>query len=164
MAEIASLVPAYRGVKHETLDAGGVLRRFEPAMKAQFIPFDLERTPQLVSSEFPFTLITEQNLLYYHGACLTEQVKGMNLVKNEETLQLNSTDATRLGISDGAVVEVASRHGNVEWVAQASNAVPEGTAFTSINRVTGSPLFPTLAPTAKACAVRISGRSRQGEA
>jgi len=163
MSEIASLVPAYRGVRCEALDVSGVLRRFEPAVKAQFVPFDLERTSQLVSDEFPFTLITERNLFYYHGARLTEQVKGMNLVKNEETLQLNSADATRLGISDGAVVEVASQHGNAECIAQSSSAVPEGAALTSINRVMGSPLFPTLAPTTKACAVRIGARSRRGE-
>jgi predicted molibdopterin-dependent oxidoreductase YjgC len=163
MAEIASLVPAYRGVKHETLGVSGVLRRFEPAAKAQFVPFDLDRLQQLASDEFPFTLITERNLFYYHGACLTEQVKGMNLVKNEETLRLNSADATRLGISDGTVVEVTSQYGNVECVAQASSAVPKGAAFTSINRVMGSPLFPTLAPTTKACAVRIGGHSRRGE-
>ena len=163
MAEIVSLVPAYRGVRYETLDVSGVLRRFEPAVKAQFVRFDLERTSQLVSDEFPFTLITERNLFYYHGACLTEQVKGMNLVKNEETLRLNSADATRLGISDGAVVEVASQHGNAECIAQSSSAVPEGAALTSINRVMGSPLFPTLAPTTKACAVRIGARSRRGE-
>ena len=163
MAEIVSLVPAYRGVKYETLDVNGVVRRFEPAVKAQFVPFGLERMPQLVSDEFPFTLITERNLFYYHGACLTEQVKGMNLVKNEENLQLNSSDATRLGISDGTVVKVASTYGNAECVVQTSSAVPEGAAFTSINRVTGSPLFPTFAPTTKACAVRIGERSRRGE-
>jgi formate dehydrogenase alpha subunit len=163
MTEIASLVPAYRDVKYESPNVGGTVRHFEPTVKAEFAPFDLEGTPKLVSNEFPFTLITERNLFYYRGACLTEQVKGMNLVKKEETLQLNSSDVTRLGISNGAVVEVTSPYGNAECVVQASSAVPEGTAFTSINRLKGSPLFPTLAPTIKACAVRIGNRSRQGE-
>jgi len=163
MSEIAALVPAYRGVNYETLGASGVLRRFEPAVKAQFVPFDLEKPRQLVSNEFPLALITERNLFYYHGACLTEQVKGMNLVKNEETLRLNSEDATRLGISDGTVVEVTSQYGNAECVAQASSTVPRGAAFTSINRVTGSTLFPTLAPTTKACAVKVGARPRRGE-
>ena len=163
MSEIASLVPAYRGVNYETLGVSGVLRRFEPGVKAQFVPFDLKTLQPLVSNEFPFTLITERNLFYYHGACLTEQVKGMNLIKNEETLRLNSDDAARLGISNGTVVEVTSQYGNAECVAQASSAVPKGAAFTSINRVTGSPLFPTLAPTTKACPVKIGGRSRRGE-
>jgi formate dehydrogenase alpha subunit len=163
MSEIMSLVPAYRGVNYEKLGVTGVLRRFEPGVKTQFVPFDLEKPQPLASNEFPFTLITERNLFYYHGACLTEQVKGMNLVKNEETLRLNSDDAARLGISNGTVVEVRSQYGNAECVAQASNTVPKGAAFTSINRVTGSPLFPTLAPITKAYPVKIGGRSRKGE-
>jgi predicted molibdopterin-dependent oxidoreductase YjgC len=163
MTEIASLVPAYRDVKYETLNVNGVLRHFEPAMKAQYVPFDIEKTPQLASDEFPFTLITERNLFYYHGACLTELVKGMNAVKKEKTLQLNSSDATPLGISDGSLAEVVSQYGNVECVVRASVTVPRGVAFTSINRVTGSPLFETLAPTTKAYAVRISPCSSRGE-
>jgi predicted molibdopterin-dependent oxidoreductase YjgC len=163
MTEIALLVPAYRDVKYETPNLSGTVRHFEPTVKAEFVPFDLEGTPKLVSNEFPFTLITERNLFYYRGACLTEQVKGMNLVKKEETLQLNSSDVTRLGISDGAVVEVTSPYGNAECVVQASSAVPEGAAFTSINRLRGSPLFPTLAPTTKTCPVRIGDRSRRGD-
>jgi predicted molibdopterin-dependent oxidoreductase YjgC len=163
MTEIVSLVPAYRDVKYETLGINGVLRDFEPVMKSQYVPFDIEKMPQLVNDQFPFTLITERNLFYYHGACLTELVKGMNAVKKEETLQLNSSDATPLGISDGSLVEVASPYGNVECVVRASGAVPRGVAFTSINRVIGSPLFDTLAPTTKAYAVRISPRSWPGE-
>jgi predicted molibdopterin-dependent oxidoreductase YjgC len=163
MAEIASLVPAYREARYETLGVGGVLRRFKPAAKAKFLPFSLKRMPQLVSEEFPLTLITERNLFYYHGACLTEQVKGMNLVKNEEVLQLSPSDLTRLGITDGAVVKVGSPHGSAECIVQASSAIPEGAAFTSINRVTGSPLFPMLTPSTKACAIRIAERSRRQE-
>jgi formate dehydrogenase major subunit len=163
MTEIASLVPAYQEARYETLGVSGVLRRFKPAAKAKFVPFSLERMPPLVSEEFPLTLITERNLFYYHGACLTEQVKGMNLVKNEEVLQLSPLDLPRLGITDGAVVKVGSPHGSAECIVQASSAIPEGAAFTSINRVTGSPLFPMLTPSTKACAVRIAERSRRQE-
>jgi len=163
MAEIAALVPAYEEARYETLGVSGVLRRFKPAVKAKFVSFSLERMPPLVSEEFPLTLITERNLFYYHGACLTEQVKGMNLVKNEEVLQLSPSDLTKLGITDGAVVKVGSPHGSAECVVQASSAMPEGAAFTSINRVTGSPLFPMLTPRTKACAIRIAKRSRRQE-
>jgi len=163
MAEIASLVPAYQEARYETLGVSGVLRRFKPVAKTRFVPFSLERMPQLVSEEFPLTLITERNLFYYHGACLTEQVKGMSLVKNEEVLQLNPLDLTRLGITDGTVVKVASPHGSAECIVQANGGMPEGAAFTSINRVNGSPLFPALAPSTKACAIRIAECSRRQE-
>ncbi len=161
MAEIASAVPAYQGANYEKLSLGGALRRFEPAARRKFVPFSLDRMPRLVSDEFPFTLIAERNLFYYHGACLTEQVKGMNLLKNEEILQLSPSDLKRLGIADGTVVRVASPHGSAECIVQANSGVPEGAAFASINRVNGSPLFPTLAPSIKACAVRIAKSSRR---
>lgn len=164
MNEIASLVPAYRKVNYETLDVSGALRRFEPVSKPKFVPFSLDTIPRITNDEFPLALITERNLFYYHGACLTEQVKGMNLVKNEEVLQLSPSDLTRFGITDGSVVKVTSQHGSAECVVEASRATPEGAAFTSINRVTGSPLFRTLAPSTKACAIRITEHSPQGDA
>jgi len=164
MTEIASVVPAYRDVKYETLGISGVLRRFEPPMKPKFASFSLDRMPQLVSDEFPLTLITERNLFYYHGACLTEQVKGMNLVKKEEVLHLSPSDVARLGVTDGTVVKVASPYGSAECVVQASVAMPEGAAFTSINPVTGSPLFPSIPRSAKACAVRVAELSQRKEA
>ena len=155
MAEIAALVPAYTGVDSATLGVGGVLRRFQPAVEARLAPFSLDGIPQFANDEFPITLITERNLFYYRGACLTEQVKGMNQIKDEEVLHLNPVDAGRLGIADGAVVRVVTPHGTAESVVRVTNGMREGVAFTSINRVAGSPLFPGLVPATKACAIRI---------
>jgi predicted molibdopterin-dependent oxidoreductase YjgC len=161
MTEIAALVPAYAGVNYE-MGMGGVLRRFEPAAQAQFVPFSLDGIPQPegASAEFPLTLITERNLFYYYGACLTEEVKGMNLIKDEDILHLNPADAARLGIADGALVKVISPHGSAECIVRATNGLLEGTAFTSISRITGSPLFPTMVPRVKACGVRIEATPR----
>jgi formate dehydrogenase major subunit/formate dehydrogenase alpha subunit len=161
MTEIAALVPAYVGVNYE-MGIGGVLRRFEPAAPAQFVPFSLDGIPQPegASAEFPLTLITERNLFYYHGACLTEEVTGMNLIKSEEILHLNPADAARLGIADGALVKVISPYGSAECIARAAKGMPEGTVFTSVNHVTGSPLFPTMVPRVKACGVRIEATPR----
>lgn len=156
MEEIGGLVPAYAKVNYEMLDVSGMLRRFEPSPDGQFMAFGLDSIPQITSSQFPITLITERNLFYYHGACLTEQVRGMNLIKREEILYLSSVDAARLGIVDGALVKVASPYGNTECIVQVSeNMMPEGIAFISFNRVNSSPLFPTLTPSAKACAIRV---------
>jgi len=161
MAEIAALVPAYAGISYETLGVSGALRRFEPVIKTQFVPFNLDGIPQFASDDFPFTLITERNLFYYHGACLTEQVKGMNLIKHEEVLHLNPADASRLGIADGALVRVVSVYGSTESVVRLTKGMPEGAAFISVNRVTGSPLFSAMAPGVKACGVRIENVRRE---
>jgi formate dehydrogenase alpha subunit len=158
MAEIGSLVSAYVQVNYERLNITGALRRFQPTMKAQFVPFSVDKVPRFANDEFPLTLITERNLFYYHGVCLTEQVKGMNLIKKEEILQLSLSDARRLGVTDGALVKVESRYGSAECTVETTGGIPEGTAFISINPMVGSPLLPTLEQGTKACAIRIGQR------
>ena len=156
LAEIARLVPAYAGVNLEALSVRGVLRRFEPALEGPAAPFSLDQVPQITDDQYPLTLITERNLFYYHGACLTDEVRGMNLIKREEVVYLNPADAGQLGIADGDLVRVVSPYGSSECIVQVANGMmPKGAAFASFNRVNSSPLFPTLTPTAKAYAVRI---------
>jgi predicted molibdopterin-dependent oxidoreductase YjgC len=164
MAEIAALVPAYAAVDYETLGVAGLLRRFEPAPEAQVEPFGLDGVPELTNSQFPLTLITERNLLYYHGACLTEEVNGMNLIKQEEVLYLSPVDATRLEVKNGDLVKVVSPYGSTECIVEIANGMmPEGAVFASFNRVNSSPLFPTLTPRAKACAIRIEVETESNE-
>jgi anaerobic selenocysteine-containing dehydrogenase len=84
----------------------------------------------------------------------------MNLIKQEEVLHLNALDAGRLGIADGALVKVVSPYGSAECLVHvADGTLPEGAAFASFNRSNGSSLFPTLAPSAKAYAIRIEVES-----
>lgn len=155
MAEIATLVPAYARVSYKTLGASGLLRRFEPMGEVQFMPFSLNSAPQFATEEFPLTLITERNLFYYYGACLTEEVKGMNLIKQEEVLHLNAADASQLGIADGELVKAVSPYGSAECLAHINGSMPEGSVFGSFNRVIGSPLFSAGVPGYKACAIRV---------
>jgi formate dehydrogenase alpha subunit len=161
MAEIRTLVPAYAEADYERLGVSGMLRRFEPAIEAEFVPFSLDGIPQFASHEFPLTLITERNLFTYLGASLTEQVKGMSLIKDEEILQVSPSDASRLGITDGDLVKVVSPYGSAESIVRLSDGIPEGVAFISINRMSGSPLFPALVPSSKACAIRIENVKRE---
>lgn len=154
MIEIADLVPAYAGATEESLT--GYIRRFEVPRSAEAEPFSLDGIPQFASDAFPLTLLTERNLLYYHGAGLTEQVAGMNLLKQEEILHLNPLDAERLGLAEGSLARVVSLHGSAECLVRRANGLlPEGATFISFNRLTGSELFPHLTPSTKAYAVRV---------
>jgi predicted molibdopterin-dependent oxidoreductase YjgC len=120
------------------------------------VSFSLNGIPRFASDAFPLTLLTERNLLYYHGLCLTEQVNGMNLVKQEEILHLNPLDAERLGLTSGHLAKVVSPFGSAECLVQAAEGLlPEGVAFISFNRLNSSDLFPQLTPMAKAYAVRV---------
>jgi predicted molibdopterin-dependent oxidoreductase YjgC len=153
MDEIATTVPTYASVNYENLSITGALRRSESANRS-FTGLPIHKPIQVADEEFPFTLITDRNLFHYYGASLTKHVKGMHLIKRSEILQLNASDAARLGVDDGARVKVESRHGVSEFNVKISD-LPEGTAYTSIDHTVGSPLFATLIPTTKAYAVRI---------
>jgi predicted molibdopterin-dependent oxidoreductase YjgC len=158
MDEIRALVPAYAGASYDTLGVEGAMRRFVPETEkpGRLLPINLEEIPQFTGDEYPLTLITERNLFYYHGACLTEQVSGMNLIKQEETLYLSAKDTSHLGVSDGDLVRVVSPYGSSECIVRVANGMlPERVAFGSFNRISSSALFPTLAPDAKAYAVRV---------
>lgn len=156
MAEIASVIPAYAGINYETLDSEGYIRRFESVSPTHPVPFSLDGIPRLTSETFPLALLTERNLLYYHGIDLTEQVAGMNLVKQEELLYLNPLDAGRLGLAEGSLAKVVSAYGSAECLVRLANGLlPEGAAFASFNRNNSSSLFPHLTPSAKAYAIRV---------
>lgn len=154
-AEIANLIPAYAALDLNRLDAGGFLRCFETG-ELRLEPFSLNGMAQITSEQYPLALITERNLHYYHGVCLTERVKGMNIVKQEEVIHLHPSDAERLGVVDGSLVNATSSHGRAVCVAQIANGLmPEGVAFVSFNRVNSSPLFSTYSPHSKAYPIRI---------
>jgi formate dehydrogenase alpha subunit len=157
MQEIAALVPAYTAVSYDTLGEDGLLRRFEPDSATQHaLPVEFEKVPQITSDQFPVTLITERNLFYYQGVSLTEEVAGMNLIKQEETLYLSPNDTSQLGVSDGDLVKVMSPYGSSDCIVRVANGMlPERVAFASFNRVGNSVLFPMLAPDAKAYPIRI---------
>jgi predicted molibdopterin-dependent oxidoreductase YjgC len=162
MNEITALVPAYAGMSYDNLNADGITRRFAPeAEETQpYLPVKLDGNPQFASDQFPLTLITERNLYFYHGACLTEQVPGMNLIKQEETLYLNEADTRQLGVSDGDLIKVVSPHGSGECIVRVANwMLPERVAFASFNRMSSSALFPMKTPNAKAYAIRIEAET-----
>jgi predicted molibdopterin-dependent oxidoreductase YjgC len=162
MDEIAALVPAYAGMSYPHLGLDGITRRFAPDAEQihPYLPAKLDGIPQFGSDPFPLTLITERNLFYYHGACLTEQVPGMNLIKQQETLYLNQADSGQLGVSDGDLVKVVSPFGSSECIVRvADSMLPERVAFASFNRMSSSALFPALTPDAKAYAIRVEAET-----
>lgn len=156
MAEIAATIPAYAEVLTDAPGFAGTLRRFDPTGAARPASVGLDDVPTLTNDDYPLTLITERNLHHYYGACLTDHVNGMNLIKSEEILHLSSIDAQRLQVNDGDLITVTSPYGRAEIIVHiADGQMPPGVAFASFNRANNSPLFPGATPQTKAYAVRL---------
>jgi anaerobic selenocysteine-containing dehydrogenase len=94
---------------------------------------------------------------------MTRKVRGLNILRGEELVQINPRDASALGIADGDEVKVTSRRGQVVAEAKVTEVSPVGViamtfhfAESPTNVLTNPALDPVAKiPELKVCAVRV---------
>jgi len=178
MEEIASLTPSYGGISYKRLDDGGLQwpcptqdhpgtpilhTKLFTRGKGRFIPLEYKPPMELPDDEYPLVLTTGCNLYHFHTGTLTKKVKGLNILRGEELVEMNSENASSLGIADGEMVKVISRRGEVVAKAKVTDVLPVGAVFMTFhfaespaNLLTNPALDPVAKiPEYKVCAVRI---------
>jgi formate dehydrogenase major subunit len=146
LAECARLTPAFAGISHRRLDAGGALhwpcpspdrpgearlyqRRFAtPDGRARLAAPPWLPPGELPDERYPLVLITGRRLVHYNAGTMTRRTPNLALVP-AETLDLHPDDARRLRVRDGEPVEVTSRRGAVVVNARVSDDVSPGELF-----------------------------------
>ncbi len=186
MAEIAAVNPSYAGVRYERLEAGGLQwpvpgdehpgtrflhegRFATPSGRASILPLAYRPPAEEPDEEFPLVLTTERSLYHFHTATMTRKVEGLRVLRARELVELNPSDATRLGIDDGDLVRVASRRGEVEAEARVTAASPPGVVSMTFhfeesrtNLLTNPARDPVAKiPETKVCAVRVRNTNRK---
>ncbi len=127
------------------------------------MPLEYKPPMELPDEEYPLVLTTERSLYHYHTGTMTRKVKGLNIIRAEELVEINPSDASALGIADGEMVKVISRRGEVVTKAKVTEASPVGVvsmdfhfAESPVNILTNPALDPVAKiPEFKVCAVRI---------
>ncbi len=178
MEEVARLTPSYGGISYERLENGGLQWPCPNAEhpgtpilhtqafirgKGRFIPLEYKPPAELPDEEYPLILTTERSLYQYHTGTMTRKVKGLNILRGEELMEINPANASELGIADGETVKVISRRGKVTAKARVSEAIPPGVVCMSFHfaesptNVLTNPAVDPLAkiPELKVCAVRV---------
>ena len=179
MDEIASVTPSYGGISYRRLDKEGGLQWPCPteehpgtpilhtAMftrgKGRFIPLQYKPPMELPDDEYPLILTTERSLFHFHTGTMSRKVRGLNVFRDEELVEINPEDAASLGVNDGEILRVVSRRGEVAAKAKVTEASPEGVISMSFhfaesptNQLTNPALDPvSKIPELKVCAVRI---------
>ena len=118
---------------------------------------------ELPDSEYPLILTTERSLYHFHTGTMTRKVEGLNIIRGEELMEINPSDASALNIADGDMVKVTSRRGEVVTKAKVTEASPIGVvtmdfhfAESPVNVLTNPALDPvSKIPEYKVCAVRV---------
>ncbi len=178
MDEIARLTPSYGGISYRRLEKGGLQwpcpTKDHPGTpilhteqftrgKGQFIPLKYKPSMELPDDDYPLMLTTGRSLFHFHTSTMTRKVKGLNILRSEELVEINPRDASALGIADGERVRVVSRRGAVVAKARVTDASPVGVVFMTFhfaesptNQLTNPALDPVAKiPEYKVCAVRI---------
>jgi len=178
MDEIASLTPSYGGIFFARLEKKGIqwpcpasdhpgtpvlhVGKFNRGL-GKFHAVEHVPPAELPDADYPFILSTGRRIYHYHTGTMTR--KGMlDDFMPCDYLEINSSDAGRLGIGDGDKVKVASRRGSIEITAKITATVPPGIVFASfhfaetpVNRLT-NPEYDAISkiPEFKVCAVSIT--------
>ena len=180
MGEIASLTPQYGGISYERLEDEGLqwpcpnpehpgtmyLHKDKfgtPTGKGKFAALEYKPSAETPDDEYPLVLTTCRSLYQYHTGSMTRRVKGLNVLKAEELVEVNKKDADALGIVDGESLRVVSRRGEVTATAKVTDDSPAGVVAMSFHfaesptNVITSPALDPIAktPELKVCAVRI---------
>ncbi len=176
--EIASLTPSYAGLTYQRLDITGIQwpcpcddhkgtkflheGKFSRGL-GKFHALDYEPPAETPDESYPFILTTGRNLFQYHTATMTGRSRSIKEFKPEDTLRINPEDAQALGVADGDKVKVASRRGEIEVKAEATDTVAKGVVFMTfhygdspVNKLTNCVVDPIAKiPELKVSAVKV---------
>ena len=104
-----------------------------------------------------------RSLYHFHTGTMTRKVKGLNVIRSEELVEINPNDASALGIADSEMVKAISRRGEVVAKVSMTETLPVGVvsmdfhfAESPVNILTNPALDPiSKIPELKVCAVRV---------
>ena len=178
MDGIASLTPIYGGISYDRLGSQGLqwpcptpdhpgtpilhVGKFTRGL-GHFSGVEWQPPAEEPDEEYPLILTTGRVLYHWHTGSLTRRSKGLEAIYPEAVVELNTEDASKLGIADGQMVRVSSRRGEITAKAEVSGRIRPGVVFipwhfaeAAANKLTIAALDPKAKiPEYKVCAVRV---------
>ena len=178
MNEIAEVTPSYGGISYDRLKKDGLQwpcptdehpgtpilhTQMFTRGKGRFMPLEYKPSKELPDENYPLMMTMERSLFHYHTGTVTRKITGLNSLLGEGKAEINPEDASSLGISDGEMVKIVSRRGEITAKADLTGITPVGVvtmnfhfAESPANMLTSTALDPVAKiPELKVCAVRI---------
>lgn len=178
MREINALTPSYAGITYDRIGTAGLQwpcpNTEHPGTQflhkgtfsrglGHFSVVEWLPAVEQPDQEYPLVLTTGRVLYHFHGGTMTRRSAGLNEIYPEALVELNPEDAHALMISDGEMIKVISRRGEIIAKAEVTDRTVPGVVFTTFhfkeaaaNMLTIAALDPIAGiPEFKACAVRV---------
>ncbi len=148
MAEIAATTPTFAGVSFARLDELGSIQwpctadapegtrimhvgTFVRGL-GRFVPTPFVPTDERTSRQFPLILTTGRILSQYNVGAQSRRTENVQW-HDEDVLEIHPHDAEERGITDGALLSIASRVGETALHALISARVPQGVVYTTFH-------------------------------
>ena len=144
-AELASLSDKFTGISHQRIDREGGLQWPVPSAdagsteylhkggvlrgKGLFQPVEYRPPAEMADPEYPLVLSTGRTLYHYNAATQTRRSEGLATKQPEGFVEVHPSNARRLGVEDGQLVDVVSRRGRVRCRALVSRQVRPGSIW-----------------------------------
>jgi formate dehydrogenase alpha subunit len=178
MAEIAATVPSYGGIAYGRLGEAGlqwpcptpdhpgtpILHRekFTRGL-GRFSAVSFKPSAELPDAEFPFVFTTGRSLYHYHSGSMTRRARPLAQHRPDAYAEMDPATASQMGLSDGDLVRVTSRRGEVTVPVKLVPGTGSKVIFmpfhfreASANLLTNTVLDPVARiPELKVCAVKV---------
>ncbi len=181
MDEIASVTPSFGGISHARLDAlegqglqWPCLDKDHPGTpimhvgkfsrgKGWLYPTVYTPSAELPDEEYPLIMMTGRILYHYTTRAMTGRTPGLMEIEGKSYIEMNESDAARLGIENGDLVRASSRRGTILTTARVGTKVSEGETWMPFHFPDGNCNWLTNAaldkfcriPEYKVCAIKI---------
>ncbi len=179
--EIRECVPQYKGITYARLGkAGGIgwpcpkedhpgtdtmfVERFgTPDGLGNFQVVEYKSPAEVTDEEYPYVLTNGRVIFHYHTGTMTRRTERLNNEVLKGFAEINTDDATEIGIKDGQKITLKSRRGEVKAIAKVADNIRKGVLFMPWHFCESSPNIltglcagpPSKMPEFKFCAVRI---------
>jgi len=104
-----------------------------PDGKAKFIPIDTRLTAEAPDARHPFRLLTGRLRDQWHGMSRAGRIPRLYSHEPEPRIEVHASDINRRGWSDGQLMRVKSRRGEIVLPVAASDEVKPGQAFVAMH-------------------------------
>jgi formate dehydrogenase major subunit/formate dehydrogenase alpha subunit len=88
---------------------------------------------ELPDDDYPMVMSTGRVLYHWHGGQMTRRAKGLMQVYGEALVELNPTDAERLGVNGNKTLRISSRRGSITAQALVTDRVPPGMVYANFH-------------------------------